>query len=475
MKKILLFALIALLSGSCTNEVDNDKETVTKSTLNLSFYASTPDNMAYDNDHTFESIAIYIYNSGGTQPTNVLLQPSFSQTDVTIWERSFSVTPGNITVYSIGNYLNKTFKKSDGTPITLTETLTQAELEDMIVETSTPSPSHTLLMIGKQSVVVSDVEKQKEATIEMRRLSARVDVHIYKGTNLAASNVLLESVTLHNQVFNSEVKFDYLLGNAQMITPTIYNNEVKVNSVQLLPYQAGVSSIPTDAEAHFYSYQNLITVATPLPITTPYLEIKVTSNNIPSTYHGYLTDQNQLLNKYSLIQNQIYKIIAILDIDSKMTLEMNVLPWDKKEIDYGRPIVPSDFSFGAWGTSWGGLNGKTMNTNIGGLEDAVFNFELKAPYGAQWCATLTNGLDFDFTSTTTGTATTCVSKGFTNTGSPALIAVRAAKRWVGVTRDTELYITVEGKEIVINPVIGSARKYDGTDTRIIIRQVASYN
>ena len=116
-----------------------------------------------------------------------------------------------------------------------------------------------------------------------------------------------------------------------------------------------------------------------------------------------------------------------------------------------------------------------MNTNVGGLEDAVFQFELKAPYGAAWSATLTNGLDFAFTPSTAGLASQAVSYGFANPGSPYVIAVRASKRWTGNARDTEFYISVEGNEIPINPMIGTQRRYPGTDTRIKITQVASYN
>lgn len=465
-----------ILLGACTKESTIDDELQTKGvSLNLTVNTlAINDPMSVNQDQTFSSLAIYLYNNdaNSTLDKSALL-PSFSP--VSIKDIPVQTQVGTKTLYLIANYVGKTFRLTDGTLLTLSPTTTKAQLDNIITESSGGFAPNALLMVGKQTLNITSANNGSTVGVVLRRLQARVDVHVFKGPNFGTNTVTLESITIHNQVLNSEVKFDYTVNAAQMLTSPMFSTQLVTNSAVLSPYVNGTVLQPATSQAIFYSYQNLVTAFSPVQVTAPYLEIKLNSSGVGHTYKGYFTDNNQLANKYSLLQNNVYQITAILDVDSKITLNMNVLPWNQKNIEYERPITANDFSFGAWGTSWGGINGKTMNTNVGGLEDAVFQFELKAPIGAAWTATLTNGLDFAFTSSTAGTTTATVSKGFTNVGNPYLIAVRATKYWTGDSRDTEFYITVEGNEVPINPIVGSQRLYPGTDTRIKITQVASYN
>lgn len=474
--KLVIILATAILFGACSKDTGKDDELGTKSvSMNLSITTlATNDPMSINQDQTFSSLAIYIYNddASSTLEQSALL-PSFSP--VNAKNITINAKIGSKSIYMIANYVGKTFKLTNGTLLTLSTTTTKQELESIITESSSGFLPNSLLMVGKQSITVAESDNGRSIGLALRRLQARADLHIYKGPNFGADVVTLESVTLYNQVLNSEVKFDYSIASAQMLALPIFNNQIITSSAVVPPYTIGTVLQPSDAEAIFYSHQNLITLFSPLQTTAPYLEIKLKANGISHTYKGYFTDNNQVNYKYSLLQNNVYQVVAILDVDSKIILNVTVLPWDQTTIEYGRPITANDFSFGAWGTSWGGLNGKTMNTNVGGLEDAVFQFELKAPIGATWTATITNGLDFTFTSSTAGTTTQTMSSGFTSPGQPSIIAVRANKRWIGDSRETEFYITVEGVEIPINPIVGSQRKYDGTDTRIKIKQVASYN
>ncbi|MEG0517556.1 MAG: hypothetical protein RR555_01640 [Bacteroidales bacterium] len=477
MNKNLIIILVGFLFlASCAKETENTGFPQERSvTVNLQVKsAPVNDPMSVNQDQTFGSLAIYLYNHDAsfTLEQSALLS-SFSP--MTAKEIPIQTQAGTKILYLIANYTGKTFKLSDGTPLTLTPTTTKQQLDNMIVESRSGFSPEALLMIGKQVMIFTPADNNSFIEVALRRMEARVDVHVYKGTNFGQNTVTLQSVTFHNQVLNSEVKFDYAVNTAQMLpSPMLSDSQVLRNDI-LTSYSSGTVLQPSASQAVFYSYQNLVTVFSPVQVTAPFLEIKVNAGGAVYTYNGYITDNNQLANKYSLLQNNLYQITAIVDIAPQIVLNVNVLPWSRMSMEYGRPITANDFSFGPWGTSWGGTNGKTMNTNGGNPEDAVFQFELKAPIGAAWTATLTNGLDFAFTSATAGTSATAVSKGFTNVGSFAIIAVRASKRWTGDSRDTDFYITVEGNEIPINPVIGTARRYEGTDTRIKIKQVASYN
>lgn len=474
--RLIILLVSTLLLGACTKESITGDGSPAKSipvVLSVNTLAVN-DPMSINQDQSFGSLAIYLYNTDAafTLEKSALL-PSFSSTSTK--EIPLETQAGTKIVYLIANYAGKTFRSSNGNILTLSATTTKQELDDIITESSSGFSPGSLLMIGKQTITMSSANNGTSVNVALRRLQARVDVHVYKGPNFGSNAVTIESIKLNNQVLNSKIEFDYDINTAQMLTSPIFNAQLITNNSVLSPYSIGTVLQPTNAQAIFYSYQNLVTILSPVQVTAPYLEIKLNSNGVGYTYKGYLTDNNQTIKKYSLLQNNVYQIVAVLDVDSKIILNLRVLPWNQTNIEYERPITANDFSFGPWGTSWGGINGKTMNTNVGGLEDAVFQFELKAPIGAAWTATLTNGLDFAFTPSTAGTTTPTVSKGFTNIGSPYLIAVRASKRWTGESRDTEFYITVEGNEIPINPIVGTQRLYDGTDTRIKIKQVASYN
>lgn len=474
--RFIIFFITTLLAGACTQEpIPADTPRPDDVTIKLSVNAlAATDPAAVNEDQKFSSLAIYLFNNDGSSTSDKsALLPSFTpveKIDIPIETQS-----GSKILYLIANYAGKTLKLDDGTSITLSSTTTRNQLERLIVESNNGFLPGSLLMVAKQSIDITSGNNGSTIGVALRRLQSRIDVHVYKGADFGSSAVTLKSVTLYNQVLNSEVKFDYSAGTSQMLASPMLNTQTVTSGSTLSSYTAGTTLLPVDAQAIFYSYQNLVTVQSPLQATAPYLEIKLNANSQEYTYKGYLTDANQVINKYSLLQNNVYQVTAILGLNSKYQLNITVLPWSQTNIEYNRPLTSADFSFGAWGTSWGGINGKTMYTNVGALEDAVFQFQLKAPLGAAWTATLTNGLDFTFASSTAGTSVAAVSKGFTNASTPSLIVVRATKKWTGELRDTEFYITVEGKEIPINPLIGVQRQYAGTDTRIKIVQVASYN
>lgn len=473
--RFIILLLTVIIVGACTKK-ESGGEDIEQGVVSMNLLVSSAvsdDPMSINQDQTFSSLAIYVFNTDATFSLyESVLLPSFSP--IKIKDIPVKSVSGNKILYLIANYQGKTFKTSNGNSFSLTASTTKQQLDNLITESVSGFNSGSLLMVGKRMLEIIPENNGATFSVALHRLQSRIDVHLYKGANFGSNTLTLKSVTFHNQVLNSKIDFDYAINTPQMLNSPMFMEQTVVSNAEILPY-TGTALLPINSQAIFYSFQNLVYNSSPLQSTAPYLEIVASSNGADYTYRGYITDNNQTANKYSLLQNNLYQITGILDVDSKIALNLSVLPWGKTNIEYERPITSNDFSFGAWGTSWGGLNGKTMNTNIGGLEDAVFQFELKAPIGAAWTATLTNGLDFAFTSSTAGTAVNAVSKGYANVGTQYLIAVRASKRWTGASRDTELYITVEGREININPIVGSQRIYQGSDTRIKIRQITSYN
>lgn len=479
MKNILYIIKVMMISSlllSCNGYKDDQSNPMSKTvSYGLSISAmSLNDPMAILGDNTFSSLAIYVFNSDASNSLDRhALLPTFSP--VSSRDIPITSTIGTKNVYVIANYSGKTLKLRDGTPITLSPSTTKAQLDNLMVESPSGLASNSLLMVGKSTIQLQPSNAGATTTIYLRRLQARIDVHVFKGTNFGSTNVTIESIELCNQALNSLVEFDYLLSTTSMLPSTIFNNHlIPLSNKVVQPYSPSVVLAPSNADAIFYSYQNLVSVFSPVQVTAPYLNINVVYNGIHKTFKGYITDIHQLSSKYSLVQNNVYQVLAKIDIDSRMDLSLTILPWNTLTTEHKRPIVSSDFNFAAWPSSWGGLNGKTIYNVPGILEDAVFGFELKTPINASWTASLTNGLDFGFVSSTSGLATPTVSSASANSGVTYYIAIRPTKAWVGSSRSTEFYITVDGNEVPINPIVGSSRLYEGTDTRILIKQVASY-
>lgn len=459
------------IAVSCTK--NNTKIVDVDATIGITVSTrAATDNMGWAGDNKFITLAIYIFDN-----TTGVLEASQLSTDLPNDTKSFSykVATGTKSVYVIGNYEDKVLKRTDNSPITINESTTKSQLDDMIVESFSDFAPESLLMIGKEIVSLTPTDHNKNVNIAMHHLQARIDVHLFKGEKIASKDVVIESITLHNQILNSEVEF----GASTPIMlpyPSYANRATSFSPSQPLTTLPLTPSItPDNAMAIFYSYQNLLSTPGVTTASTARLEVVAKIDGQPFTFNSFITDNSQTLNKYDLRQNNIYAITGILDIDPKINLNLIVLPWNISNISIDRPITTDDFIFAPVALNWGGDNGKVVYTNSANVEDAAFTFELKAPEGASWRATLTNGLHFAFAPTTSGVATNCVSSGYTRPDIPYTIAVKAISRWVGVLRDTEFYITVEGREIDINPLVGGLRKYEGTDTRIIIKQVASKN
>lgn len=102
---------------------------------------------------------------------------------------------------------------------------------------------------------------------------------------------------------------------------------------------------------------------------------------------------------------------------------------------------------------------------------ADYSFSLTAPAGAVWTATLTNGLDFSFSTNGSVNGVPAVSKGIAGSDAQE-IKIGATKPWNGTSRHTYFYITVEGVKLKINPVQSNgSRQFPGdNDTDILISQ-----
>lgn len=471
-KDYLQLLVMALLLYSCSESETPVAET-TNDQARLSFLirtTSASNALVTGDEGSFSSLALYIFNKEDQHCEYSELIPEFTPQKLQEFSRSVNVSPHTKIIYAIANYNDS--DKVFSTPVT--PELTLQQLESLTVSGSTFTDSN-LLMIGRKEVGVNS--KYVTAEIPLERLAARVDIYMFKNRELENSNVVVTSIKMMNQILNTNC----VLEDTAMPVPANLKNEVQSisegNILQLMP--SDLSEITPDrAHASFYTYRNIVPDGKP-DDSTPYLLITASFNGTSYTYKGYLTDQGQTANKYSLLHNTVYRVIAMLDHpDNQLIIKTTPYPWETAYSEIGQAITDSDYKLQPYnGNDTGASTGIVQFPYISNGEArnetsyASYSFSLTAPAGAIWTATLANGLDFTFGTNGSVSDTQAVSKGITR-NEPYEIKVGAAKSWNGTSKNTYFYITVEGVKLKINPIQSSGnRQFPGNnDTDILIRQ-----
>ena len=319
-------------------------------------------------------------------------------------------------------------------------------------------------MVGKK--VVEMTGTAVNASIEMERLVGRLDLHVYKAAELTDDAVELVSIIFCNQVIKSNVQYQSNAMPAGDIRQTETHTPSAATLLEVVPDNTDYASrTPSDAETSFYSYQNISGAtdpsgAVPDDSSTPYLLVNVKVNGAPVTYRG---DLKNLAGLYDLERNKVYRIKTVVgEPQGILYLRIEVMKWDTElsEITYDNRA----FTFS--GTDNGANRGEVSTS-----DPATFSFNLTAPAGAVWAASLTNGLDFKLLS-----EGDYVSQGITRV-TPFYIRIVPTKTFsVGADRQSRFYITVDGQKATINPngaggPFDDGRKYPGTETEILIKQI----
>lgn len=471
--------IVALLATSCTEDQDTD-QSATKMDARLNMTISTratADNLSKGGDGKFSSLALYVFNKadGSREYTELVPVITPQYTDELI--RSVQVSPQTKIIYTIGNYNDpdKVFSIPSKGEIALQELgdLTLQELENLTISNRNGFSDTNILMVGRKETPIEDF--LTEVTVPMERLVSRLDIYMFKNSKYTDSEVVVNSIELVNQVTNTLGKYQ----NEVMVSPVEKRQESRTissdNTLERVPEDLSVIT-PDKAMASFYSYQNIAGPGAPDSLITPYLRISVTVDGKLYKYKGYITDNGQTDNKYSLKRNTVYTVMGIIDHpDNILELKTITLPWTKSVSEIGHVVKDGDYEFSANNTSaTDGIiqypyvqNGEPQNKT----SYVSYNFRLTGPAGAIWTATLTNGLEFTFGKEGSTTGKLAISKGIAGDNTYE-IKVGATKPWGGSQREVQLYITVEGEKLKINPLQrNGSRKFPGdNDTDILITQ-----
>lgn len=464
--------IAALLFASCSDDKDNGSSEM-DAHLNLTVSTrSTSDNLIKGGDGKFSSLALYVFNKADGNSEYVEMIPDITPEYVEELSRSILVSRQTKVIYAIGNY-NDPDKAYSSEP---DDIKTLGDLEELIISNRNGFNNTSIMMVGKQEVAVNDL--QTEADIPMERLVSRLDIYAFKSSSLANSTVIVKSVELVNQVTNTRTKYQ----NTLMPSPVEKRNERKdINNgtpLNVMPdYLVDIAK--DNATASFYSYQNIAASNTPDDAITPFLRITAEIDGSTHTYKGYITDGGQTTDKYSLNRNTVYTIMAMIDLpENDLILKTFVSPWTVVSSQIGHQVKEGDYEITANNDE--AANGyvqfpytedeETLNQS----SYASYNFRLTAPVGAVWTATLTNGLEFAFSTDASEEGKPAVSKGIAGNHTNE-IKVKATKAWDGTERTTHLYITVDGQKLKINPVKSNGqRTFPGdNDTDILIKQTES--
>lgn len=470
---LILSAFASLVSCSSTDSITPDEEIEKDASLNFEVRAGAADPLVKGGDGGFSSLALFIFNKTTGYREYSELIPNFTPAVLQELSRTVNVSGQTKIIYAIANYNDPA--KTFSTPITAQ--LTMAQIEALTVSNPTGFTDTNILMIGKQEVVINSPYVTVE--LPMERLVARLDVYMYKSADAASNLVEVTSIELDNQVLNSRCQYQ----NTVMISPVTKTNVLRTitaNTTLATPPTDLSTVIPANAHTSFYSYQNIAASSTtPNDAITPFLKVVVKTNGISHTYKGYITDNGQTTNKYSLMRNNVYRVMAVIGkLTNEITIKTTIYPWSNTTSQIGHGVKDTDYVLAPFnGNNAGATTGIVQfpymlnGVGINGTSYASYSFKLTAPLGAVWTATLTNGLDFSFNSTGTTAGKTAVSTGIARTDEYE-IKVGALKSWGGTNRTTFMYITIDGIKLKINPIVtGTTRKFPGTnDTDILITQ-----
>lgn len=456
------FFIAAILFASCSDEHDMDENPQMDARLNLAISTrSTSDNLVKGGDGKFSSLALYVFNKADGNSEYTEMIPEITPEYVEELSRSIQVSKQTKIIYAIGNYNDpdKVFTKE------LNKINTLKDLEAQILLSRNAFNNSSILMVGKQEVAID--KQLTEVSIPMERLVSRLDIYAYKSSGLANSTVTVKSIELVNQITNTYIKYQ----NTVMVSPVEKQNKKKEiagnTPLEVMPdYLVDIAR--NNPVASFYSYQNIAASDTPDDAITPYLRITAEIDGVSHTYKGYITDGSQTTDKYSLNRNTVYTIMAMIDLpDNDLVLKTFVSPWTVVNSQIGHDVKDSDYEFEA-----------NNEISAGGIlqypDKLSYSFRLKAPAGAVWTATLTNGLEFAFGTDATEDGQRAASKGIAGDHFYE-IQVGATNPWDGADRFAHLYITVDGQKLKINPVKSDGqRKFPGdNDTDILITQTDS--
>ncbi|WP_329904194.1 hypothetical protein [Porphyromonas pogonae] len=208
--------------------------------------------------------------------------------------------------------------------------------------------------------------------------------------------------------------------------------------------------------------EQLIPIVTDAPNNGTYLEYATASVSSESP-------------NFDVIRNIHYHFNVHVKADARqINVTLQVLPWNliDSEIVFGEPQYTAFVSFpenGQWMP-----DGKTILLN--GKSKAKIKFRMRAPKGGIWQASLTNGLDFVLQPLPDSDLDVAANekpgvRGIADDQTVYCFYVVPLRPFDGTPKLTELYITINGKEIQLSSKLAADGIESGPTRRLVFKQV----
>ncbi len=422
--KIGIWLLAALTVFSCQKE--RGAGAVGERDLFVSLDTRAADENVAQNDNLFRSLVFYFFTDDGTNSKAIFrsFQPGRDT-----YEEVFRLPNEATRVVVIANYEDCDLER------TLSLTMNYDELTQLIATKSLDFQPDQLLMLGEAVVPQSG-----QMNIQLVRMVARVDVHVF-GTQelITGRTVKVRSVSLAGQVLNTTM----IPGDAGMPADLVTRNRLKDElDYTVVQRPAEVTSAVVPA-ARFYSFQ--YAPAAGAAESAPELTVVLDVDGLEMTRTCRIADASHPDGK--LLRNTIYRVLAEVK-SSGISVSVDVLDWETEDsdIEWGDistatfecgPMTPPSAGDGELVVVYDQIPGEARMQS--------FEFNISAPVGALWNASLTNSTDFAFSSINGGVQNGVVITG----GQPAYIRVMATSPYRQIT-DADGMPTDPSTQLVIS-------------------------
>ncbi len=177
---------------------------------------------------------------------------------------------------------------------------------------------------------------------------------------------------------------------------------------------------------------------------------------------------------YNVIRNHHYRYELTIPQDNKeIQVTAKVLPWtlNTSEMDYTEPEA-QELQFSFEPVNGGEISTDKKTITLHGDARLIIRGRFSKPIGAVWMSSITNGTDFelvDATSTSLGVHELAATRGLVDPNTTFVACVRPTKQAVGKVHFTQLYMTLNGKEVQVSA--GHQGLEPGPKNRIVIKQI----
>lgn len=323
--KILIVSILLSASSSCSRSsseiVVDDQVDVVQFSVQLGASCSDDAN-SIDDDNTFSSLLLYIFNSNGALERAEFVE---SLSSIISTQIDIETTVGKKSICAIANYVDHEFVDGEGSEVSVYGVTTLEEFEDLEVVSRDGLVSDNLVMVATSDVNIS--VENLSVSILLERLAARIDLHLFLGDGFdsGCDDVTITEAKICNCVYNSN-----LIVDRGMPSEVLYfDQEVDLNIV-IDEYDCDVEIKPSEAIASFYSYSNIVDNGADSSV---YLVVELDEDGTKHRYEGSICCDDELSITCSLVSNNVYQVVATLTPNREILVEVKLDCWNETEIE----------------------------------------------------------------------------------------------------------------------------------------------